>query len=344
MAKDEHTQVGRLRGDSPAMLSVYRRLEKAAATDVTVLITGESGTGKELAARAIRDLSPRVKGPFVPVNAGAIPPDLTASELFGHEVGAFTGASSRRKGKFEAAHKGTLFLDEIGATDQATQVALLRALEERAITRLGGHESIPVDVRFIAATNQSLTKLIREGKFREDLYYRLDVFQIRMPPLRNRGRDIELLAELFLKETAWELGRDIEGFEDEALFCISGYSWPGNVRELRNCVQRAVVAADTRFIRRQDLPKRLQNISHMTRDIRFKLSRKLGDIEKAYVMQTLIECNGNKKETSEVLGISRKALYEKLARWKEQEGDGDVYFLGDEETMPITMPSPDEEE
>ncbi len=326
------------------MRSVYDRIRKAAATNVMVLITGETGTGKELAARAIRDLSDRSDQPFVPVNAGAIPPDLTASELFGHEAGAFTGANHQRKGKFEVAHRGTLFLDEIGATDHATQIALLRALEDRAITRLGGNNSIPVDVRFIAATNQSLTKLIRENRFREDLYYRLDVFQIRMPPLRDRGRDIELLAEAFLRETAWELGRDIQGFETEAMFCINGHSWPGNVRELRNCVQRAVVNADTKIIRRSDLPKRLQKVSHVTREVRFKLSRKLGDIEKAYVMQTLEEYRGNKKATSEALGISRKSLYEKLARWKEQEGDGDVYSLGDEETMPITSPPPPEEE
>lgn len=344
MPLNDLEKLGRLLGSSPAMRSVYDRIRKAAATDVTVLITGESGTGKELAARAIRDLSDRVKGPFVPVNAGAIPPDLTASELFGHEPGAFTGANHRRKGKFEAAHKGTLFLDEIGATDPATQIALLRALEDRSVTRLGGHEAIPVDVRFIAATNQSLTRLIKANLFREDLYYRLDVFQIRMPPLRDRGRDVELLAEAFLIETAWELGREVEAFEPEALLCINGYGWPGNVRELRNCVQRAVVNTDTKFIRREDLPKRLQKVSHATREVRFKLNRKLGDIEKAYVKQVLQEFGGNKSATAEALGISRKALYEKLARWELQVGDGDVYSLGDEETMPITMPPADEEE
>ena len=344
MVLNEMDHLGPMWGSSPAMRSVYDRIRKAAVTDVTVLLTGESGTGKELAARAIRDLSDRADGPFIPVNAGAIPPDLTAAELFGHEVGAFTGAGQQRKGKFEAAHHGTLFLDEIGATDHATQVALLRALEGHAITRLGGHEEIPVDVRFIAATNQSLTRLIKEKRFREDLYYRLDVFQIRMPPLRDRGRDVEVLAQAFLKEAVVELKRDIKCFTPDALYCINGYSWPGNVRELRNCVQRAVVNADNDVIQRSDLPKRLQKVSHATRELRFKLNRKLGDIEKAYVMQTLEEFGGNKKATSEALGISRKALYEKIARWKKQEGDGDVYFLGDEETMPITSPPPSEEE
>jgi len=330
------------------MLSVFDRIRKAANSDVTVLLTGESGTGKELAAQAIHALSDRRDGPFVPVNTGAIPKELTSSELFGHEPGAFTGASARRKGKFEVADGGTLFLDEIAATDHGTQVALLRALEERAIMRLGGQRAITVDVRFLAATNDSLTKAIAEGRFREDLYYRLDIFQVKMPPLRSRGDDIRLLSEIFLTEMAATVVRDIEGFTDEALECIRGYSWPGNVRELRNCIQRAVVGGDGSRIQRKDLPRRLQKVAYATREVRFKLSRKLGDIEKAYVLQTLEECGGNKQKAASVLGISRKSLYEKLARWRVAEedgaGDGDVYHLGDEETIPIKGPHPSEEE
>jgi DNA-binding NtrC family response regulator len=332
-------------GASPIMQAVYDRIEKAAASDVTVLITGESGTGKELAARAIHDLSGRHNRPFVPVNAGAIPRELVASELFGHEAGAFTGAASVRKGKFELAHGGTLFLDEIAATDQATQIALLRSLEERSITRLGGEQSIPTHVRFIAATNESLSRSIREGRFREDLYYRLDIFQIRMPALSERGEDVMLLLESFLDEARQQLGREITGISDEATRCFTGYSWPGNVRELRNCVQRAMVACEGDTILRRDLPKRLQRVSHVTREVTFKLQRKLQDVEKAYVMQTLKECGGNKKEAASVLGISRKALYEKLARWQADDGgDGDVYSLGKEETMPIRAKPEAEEE
>jgi len=331
------------------MLSVYERIEKAAASEVTVLLTGESGTGKELAAQEIHRLSRRHDAMFVPVNAGAIPRDLTASELFGHEAGAFTGAAARRKGKFELANGGTLFLDEIAATDSATQIALLRALEEGAVNRLGGDRPIPVDVRFIAATNASLTKEIREGRFREDLYYRLDIFQIRMPPLRDRDDDVRLLASEFLSEFALQAGREVEGISPEAEACLTGYSWPGNVRELRNCIQRAVVAGDGDRILRRDLPKRLQKVSHVTREVTFKLQRRLGDVEKAYVLQTLSECYGNKMETSRLLGISRKALYEKLARWRREEeksgeGEGNVYSLGDEETMQIEMPKESEEE
>jgi DNA-binding NtrC family response regulator len=345
LAKAPRDRLGKLIGASPTMQSVYDRIEKAAATDVTVLLTGESGTGKELAALAIHELSSRKDRPFVPVNAGAIPRELTASELFGHEPGAFTGAATLRRGKFEMAHGGTLFLDEIAATDSATQVSLLRALEEGSIVRLGGDKAILVDVRFIAATNESLTRAIRESRFREDLYFRLDIFQIRMPPLRDRGGDVNLLAEAFLQETQALTGSKFEGFAPDALDCLKGYSWPGNVRELKNCVQRAVVAAEGDRITRKDLPKRLQRVSRVTREVTFKLQRRLGDVEKAYVMQTLKECGGNKKETASVLGISRKALYDKLARWQEDEKstDGDVYSLGDEETMPIEEPAPSED-
>ncbi len=323
------------------MLSTYSRIRKAAASDVTVLLTGESGTGKELAAREIHRLSQRGKGMFVPVNAGAIPKDLTASELFGHEAGAFTGAAARRMGKFEVADGGTLFLDEIAATDSATQIALLRSLEDRSISRLGGDRPISVDVRFLAATNESLTKAIREGRFREDLYYRLDIFQIRMPPLRDREDDVQLLAEEFLVDCANEAGREMTAITPKAMACLTGYSWPGNVRELRNCIQRGVVASDGDVIHRTDLPKRLQKVSHVTREVTFKLRRRLGDVEKAYVLRTLSECGGNKMEASRLLGISRKTLYEKLARWKrdeEAQGTGDVYSLGDEETIPIEGP------
>ncbi|MEN8148753.1 MAG: sigma-54 dependent transcriptional regulator [Planctomycetota bacterium] len=346
MANEPIDHLGSLIGASRAMQSIFDRIRKAAASDVTVLLTGESGTGKELAAREIHRLSQRAKGMFVPVNAGAIPRDLTASELFGHEAGAFTGAAARRMGKFEVADGGTLFLDEIAATDGATQIALLRALEERAISRLGGDRPIPVDVRFLAATNESLTRAIRDGRFREDLYYRLDIFQIRLPPLRDRDDDVRLLAAGFLVDCAKEAGREMRGISGEAMACLTNYSWPGNVRELRNCIQRAVVASDGDEIQRGDLPKRLQKVSHVTKEVTFKLRRRLGDVEKAYVLQTLSDCGGNKMEASRLLGISRKTLYEKLARWKrdEEEETGDVFSLGDEETIPIEQPRSLEDE
>ncbi len=307
-------------GASPPMLVAYDRIEKAASSDVTVLLTGESGTGKELAAHAIATLSDRAAGPFITVNTGAIPRELTASELFGHEEGSFTGAIRRHVGKFEAAHRGTLFLDEIAATDPATQVSLLRALEERAVTRLGASRAIPVDVRFIAATNEDLAQAVRIGKFREDLFYRLDVFQIAMPPLRQRGEDLLLLAHHFLAECCARLHLRVRGFDHDAIECLRRHPWPGNVRELRNAVEHAAVCAEDAIVRMVDLPPRLQAVRNITREVIFKLRRNLGDVEKSYVRQTLEECGGNKKETARVLGISRKALYDKLARWRAEDG------------------------
>ncbi|MCU0726666.1 MAG: sigma-54 dependent transcriptional regulator [Planctomycetes bacterium] len=297
------------------MLCVFERLAKAAASELTVLLTGESGTGKELAARAIHELSPRHGGPFVVVNAGAIPRDLVASELFGHEAGSFTGALRRHLGKFETAHRGTLFLDEIAATDPATQVALLRALEERAVTRLGSHLPIPVDVRFIAATNEDLPTAVRRGRFREDLLYRLDVFHVHLPPLRERGADeVEFLARSFLADLGRRLGREGLAFDDEVVSGLRRHAWPGNVRELRNCVEQAAASADGDLVRLADLPSRFSG-GHRGPASPSLSSRSLKDVERAHVLRTLSDCGGNKVETARALGISRKALYDKLARW-----------------------------
>jgi two-component system response regulator HydG len=295
------------------MQAVFDRLEKAAASDLTVLLTGESGTGKELAARALHELSPRRGGPYVVVNAGAIPRDLVASELFGHEAGSFTGALRRHLGKFETAHRGTLFLDEIAATDPATQVALLRALEERAVTRLGSHLPIPVDVRFVAATNEDLPTAVRRRRFREDLLYRLDVFHVHLPALRERGpEEVEFLARAFLADLGDRLGRPGLRFDADVLDRLRRHSWPGNVRELRNGLERAAANADGDVVRPTDLPPRLAGDAPAPAP---HAPRSLEDVERAHVLRTLRECDGNKKAAAVALGISRRSLYDKLARW-----------------------------
>jgi two-component system response regulator HydG len=316
LAELRRQSLGGILGKSPVMQGVFDRIEKAAASELTVLFTGESGTGKELAARAIHEISPRRGGPYVVVNAGAIPRDLVASELFGHEAGSFTGALRRHLGKFETAHRGTLFLDEIAATDPATQVALLRALEERALTRLGSHLPIPVDVRFIAATNEDLPTAVRRGRFREDLLYRLDVFHIHLPPLRERGaEEVDFLARSFLADLAVRHARASLSFGDGVLSCLRRHTWPGNVRELRNCLERAMANADGDVVRIEDLPPRLSGGSGDPSQASLRPSRSLEDVERDHVLRTLEDCRGNKKETARILGISRKALYDKLARY-----------------------------
>jgi len=246
----EHCMVG----ESPAMEKVFRLIERVAATDSTVLIEGESGTGKELAAHAIHRASPRAGRPFVAVNCATLSETLLESELFGHEKGAFTGAVQRKTGKVEAAHAGTLFLDEVGEIPPTLQVRLLRVLQEREVERVGGSQPIPVDVRVIAATNRDLEQAIRDGSFREDLYYRLHVIPLTMPPLRERPEDIPLLARHFARVHSQRIPRRISGFDSEALHALSAYSWPGNVRQLNNAVERAIVLGRDEVIRAADLP------------------------------------------------------------------------------------------
>ncbi|HJU66752.1 MAG TPA: sigma-54 dependent transcriptional regulator [Gemmatimonadaceae bacterium] len=248
-----------LSGESDAIREVLVKIEQMAPVSSTVLIEGESGTGKELVARAIHQLSPRRAKPFIPVNIGALPETLLESELFGHEKGAFTGAAERRLGRFELAHTGTLFLDEVGEAPAPTQVKLLRALEEREIMRLGGVSPIRVDVRVVAATNRPLHDHVEEGSFRADLYYRLNVLHIYLPPLRGRPEDIPLLVRKFVREFSEAHGREFKGISAEAMQLLAGYSWPGNVRELRNLVESMVVLSPGREIGAEDIPRELRN-------------------------------------------------------------------------------------
>jgi two-component system response regulator HydG len=302
-------------GESPAMQKIFSAIAKAAPTSATVLITGESGTGKELVARAIHYGSPRASSPFVPVNCAAIPEGLLESELFGYVKGAFTGAAETRAGFFQTADGGTVFLDEISATTPAMQVRLLRVLQEREVCMLGSTRSRPVDIRVVAATNKDLPALIRKEAFREDLYFRLNVITINLPPLRERGEDVLLLIRHFAGTFALELGKPVPSFSDAALEVLRRYRWPGNVRELENVVQRLVVMADSDLIDVPDLPS-LMRFSALSRG---GFDRTLAEVETEYVRNVLASVNGNRTRAAEILGIDRKTLREKL---KDKVHDG----------------------
>lgn len=293
---------------SPRMMKIFELIKTVAPTSATVLITGESGTGKEVIARAIHRQSQRHNKPFIVTSCAALPETLLESELFGYEKGSFTGAVERRKGKFEAADKGTLFLDEIGEIDANTQVHLLRALEEKKITRVGGNEEIDVDVRIIAATNTNLRALTEEGKFREDLYYRLNVVTIDMPPLRNRREDILPLAEHFLKRYAEENDRRVKGFSAEAVEFMLNYHWRGNVRELENMVERGVILSKGEVINLADLPQELTSQAPVK-------ERTLEGLERNHILKVLEETGGNVAQTAKILGIHRMTLYNKLKKY-----------------------------
>ena len=295
-------------GESAAMQRVFGAISKAAPTSVTVLITGESGTGKELVARAIHYGSPRASSPFVPVNCAAIPEGLIESELFGYVKGAFTGAGETRAGFFQTADGGTIFLDEISATSQSMQVRLLRVLQEHEVCMVGSTRSHPVDIRVVAATNKDLPTLIRKELFREDLYFRLNVITIEMPPLRDRGEDVLLLIRHFAGRFAEELGKPAPGFSDRALQVLQRYRWPGNVRELENVVQRLVVMADGDSIDVPDLPS-LMRFSALEKG---GFDRPLAEVESEYIRNVLASVNGNRTRAAEILGIDRKTLREKL--------------------------------
>ncbi|HOJ99040.1 MAG: sigma-54 dependent transcriptional regulator [Treponemataceae bacterium] len=301
-------------GKSPAMRKVYDTIRQVAPTRASVLITGESGVGKELVADAIHELSPRKGKPLVKVHCAALAATLLESELFGHEKGAFTGAVARKRGRFELAHEGTLFLDEIGEIDQNVQIKILRVLQEKKFERVGGEETIEVDVRIVAATNRDLKAEIEKGNFREDLYYRLNVVNIHVPPLRERKDDIPLLVAAFLREFARENNKNIEGIDNRARQALYSYEWPGNVRELRNCIESAVVMAKGSVITLDDLPPTVAN-SQGARHIRIPLGTTLAEAEKIIIRETLAAQQGNKSKTAEVLGIGRKTLHRKLAEW-----------------------------
>lgn len=300
-----------LLGESTAIKNVFKQIDRASRTRATVVITGESGTGKELVARAIHYQSDRAAAPFVPVNCGAIPHDLLESELFGHVKGSFTGATESRSGFFLTAEGGTVFLDEIGETSHAMQVKLLRVLQDKEVRMVGASRQIKVDVRIIVATNKDLTLMIREGTFREDLYFRINVIPIHIPPLRDRNSDIVLLINHFASKFATELGCPVPEFTERVLQIFQNYSWPGNVRELENIVQRLVVMSDESIVDAPDLPS-LMRFSATSAGA--DLTRTLAEAEASYIHDVLLSVGGNKTQAAQILGIDRKTLRAKLQR------------------------------
>jgi len=292
---------------SPKMQRVIEVIKVIAKSNATILITGDSGTGKELVARAIHAQSHRRGKPFVAVSCAALPESLLESELFGHEKGAFTGAYSQKKGKFEVANRGTLFLDEIGEMSANIQVHLLRVLEEKEFTRVGGNELIKVDVRVISATNKDIKKAVANGEFREDLYYRLNVVLVELPPLREREEDIPLLAQHFLRKFAAENRKEITGFSHEATDFLLKYEWPGNVRELENAIERAVILAKSSSIEVADLPQENLLLAQSAPP-----GESLREVEKNHILNILSETGGNHSEAARTLGISRATLYNKI--------------------------------
>jgi two-component system response regulator HydG len=300
---------------SESMLRILDTVSRVAPTESTVLITGESGTGKELIAGAIHFNSPRKHGPFIKINCAAVSETLLDSELFGHEKGAFTGAHRRREGKFELANGGTIFLDEVSEMSLLMQAKILRAIQEKEITRVGGDEIIKVDVRVIAATNKDLETEIQQGRFREDLFWRLNVVSINIPPLRERRDDIPLLADHFLKMFASKNNKQIKGFTPKAMDRIIRYMWPGNVRQLMNAIESAVVLSQSPYIDENDLPLPMQEKIPSKKEIYELGNMTLEEVEKMVILRTLRLTGGNKSETARKLGITRKTLNEKLKRY-----------------------------
>ena len=303
---------GQLHGGSPVMQDVYRRIDKVAPTDATVFVTGESGGGKELVARTIHDRSPRARGPFVAINCGAIPSSLIEAELFGHEKGAFTGASRSHRGCFERAEDGTLLLDEITEMTPDMQVRLLRVLETGRFMRVGGDGEIRANARIVAATNRDPYEAVREGRLREDLLYRLAVFPIALPPLRDRDGDAELLAERFLQQLNTESGTN-KRFSRAALSTIRTHHWPGNVRELKNAVHRAFIMAD------ETVELDLAGLACPAVEgdcLRLPVGTTLAEMERQAIFATLDHCSGNKRRAAEILGVSLKTLYNRLSEYQ----------------------------
>ena len=308
---------GQLVGASPVMREVFGLLELAAPTSAPVLLSGESGTGKELAARTLHELSPRHRDPFVPVNCAAIPETLLESEIFGHEKGAFTGALERRVGCFELAHGGTIFLDEVAEMTPSTQAKFLRILQDGTLRRLGGKTEVAVDVRVVAATNKDPEKAIRDGALREDLYYRLNVFSISLPPLRERREDIPLLIRAFLDEFDAKYDKHVKAVDETVLEILRRHPWPGNVRELRNVLERAVIACAADVIAPAHLPAGLSNVADEGPAdlIRLPVGTSLADVEREVILKTLAAVDRNKTRAAELLGISVKTLYNKLNQY-----------------------------
>lgn len=311
-------------GNSPQMHRIIDILKNVAPTDTTVLIHGENGTGKELVAKALHHNSPRKNKPFVPLNISALPDSTLESELFGHEQGAFTGASGRRVGKFEYANGGTLFLDEVGEMPMDTQVKLLRVLEDRKITRLGANDEMEINVRLVAATNANLRKMVDDGSFREDLYYRLNVVSLELPPLRDRPADIPLLMEHFLKEMVKKTGREVSGFSRTTRRAYLSYQWPGNIRQLRNSIESMVVMDTDGLLDVDDLPAEIAPLA-ASPDVMAEtegmsgadslIGRPMDEVEKYYIQRALELTDGNREETSRLLGIGERTLYRKIKEY-----------------------------
>jgi DNA-binding NtrC family response regulator len=302
-------------GESTSMRQVFETIQQVAPSRATVLITGATGTGKELIAKAIHNLSPRKNGPFIAVHAAALPTTLLESELFGHEKGAFTGAVERRTGRFELADGGTLFLDEIGELEPQIQVKLLRVLEERAFERVGGAKTLQVDVRLVAATNKDLKKLVSEGKFRDDLFYRLSVVTVDLPPLRERRDDIPLLVKSFLDEFSRENGKQVRELTPEATNLLLAYDWPGNVRELRNAIEQMVVLARGERLTVRDVPAAIRGSADLTKINVVRAGMTVEDAERQLIVQALKETDGNRTKAAQRIGVSRRTLHRKLKEY-----------------------------
>ena len=320
---DEARRFKELVGASPAMKAVYALLDRIAETDATALITGETGTGKELAARAIHARSRRCSAPMVTVNCAAVPANLLESELFGHVRGAFTDARSDRKGLFVQADQGTLFLDEVGEMPLEMQAKLLRALEARSVRPVGGHQEVPFDVRLVTATHRDLVTRIEEGAFREDLYYRINVVEVTMPPLRARGTDVLLLAQSFLEQFARQHGKAVLRLSSPVAERLLAYTWPGNIRELRNCMERAVALARFEEVIVEDLPVQVRDYRPTHVLIASNDPSELvplAEVERRYVERVMEAVGGNKRQAAHVLGLDRATLYRKLERWAPRKG------------------------
>ena len=305
----EDTRYGDIVGTCQGMVEVYKRIDKISQTDISVLITGETGTGKELIAREIHRRSPRSKGPFITINCGAIPENLLESELFGHVKGAFTGAVATKPGKFQAAIGGTLFLDEIGEMPLQLQVKLLRALQERVVYKVGDNRGEPVDIRVVTATNRVLEDEVKKGQFREDLYYRLNVVNLRLPPLRERGEDLAVLGKFFLQKYATEFNARARGFTPAAVIAMKKYSWPGNIRELENRLKKAVVLADKPLLGPDDLDLKPENLDPI-----MPLAQAKEEFQKRYINEVLERNNGNRTKTAKDLGVDPRTIFRHLEK------------------------------
>ena len=320
---EERTGSDAVVGESPALKKAWELIHRIADSDTTVLITGESGTGKEVAARAIHERSRRQEAPFVPINLAAMPEALLESELFGHARGAFTDARSARTGLFVEANGGTLFLDEVGELPLALQPKLLRALQERKVRPVGGNAEVPFDVRIVAATNRDLEAAVEEGRFREDLFYRLNVVGLELPPLRARGNDVLLLAQRFLRQFADRSGKRVSGVSPQAAQRLLDYGWPGNVRELQNCIERAVALTRFEQLAVDDLPEKIQRYRAtqlMPEGVDASSVVTLEELERRYILRVLGAMGGSRTLAARALGVDRKTLFRKLERWK-QEGN-----------------------